>query len=77
MKLLLQGGHLSAENANDHVTWLLERGNNLQKESDLNSAITNYKVANLLLKEFSATTEEKLLLRCLKCFKHVFLAMGN
>jgi hypothetical protein len=77
LKLLLQDGHLSAEKVNDHVTRLLDRGNHLQKESDLNGAITNYKVANLLLKEFSATTEEKLLLRCLKCFEHVYQAMGN
>ena len=77
LKVLLEGGHLDSKDANDHVTRLLDRGNNLQKENDLNNAITNYKVANLLLKEFSSTTEEKLLLRCLKCFKHVYLAMGN
>ena len=77
LNLLLQDGQLSAKNANDHVTRLLDRGNNLQKENDLNSAITNYNVANLLLKEFSATTENKLQLRCLKSFEHVYLAMGN
>ena len=29
LKLLLQNGHLSAENSNDHVTRLLDRGGNL------------------------------------------------
>ena len=77
LKHLLKIGHLSAENANDHVTRLLDRGNNLQMDNDLNSAITNYKVANLLLKEFSAKTEEKLLLRCLMCLEHIYQAMGN
>ena len=72
LKVLLQNGQLSAENANDHVTRNLDRGGNLQKENDLNGALTNYKVANLLLKEFSATTDEKLRLRCFKCFEQVY-----
>ena len=71
MKLLLQDGHLSAENINDHLTRLLDRGNNLEKENDLDSAITNYKVAILLLKEFSATTDENLKNRCLEIFEHL------
>ena len=74
MKLLLQDGHLSAENASDHVTRLLDRGNNLEKENDFFircGAITNYMVADLLLKEFSATTDENLKNRCLEIFEHL------
>ena len=57
LKLLLQIGNLSAEKANEHVTQLLDRGNDLQEKNDLNSAISNYKVADLLLREFSAVTD--------------------
>ena len=77
MKVLLQLGHLSAKDANDQVTRLLNRGVYFEKENNLNEVLTNYKVANLLLKEFSTETDVKLLLRCLKCFEHVYLAMGN
>ena len=71
LKLLLQDGQLSAENANDHVTRLLDRGDNLAKENDLLNAISNYKVADLLLKEFSSATDENLKTRCLGCFQHI------
>ena len=79
LKLLLQIGKLRAEDAKDHVTRLIDQGLNLQKENDLNNALANYRVANLLLKEFGAATEDSMrqLLRCLKCLENVSQAMKN
>ena len=79
LKLLLQIGQLRAEDAKDHVTRLIDRGLNLQKDNDLNNALANYRVANLLLKEFGAATEDSMrqLLRCLKCLENVSQAMNN
>ena len=37
----------------------------------------NYKVANLLLKEFEQDTETALLIKCLKCLGDVYQSMGN
>ena len=78
LKVLLEGGHLDSKDANDHVTRLLDRGDNLEKEKKYFNAFANYKVSNLLLKQFGTTTEEskKLLLRSFKCFKNTYQAAG-
>ena len=60
LKTLLQIGPLRPEDAGDHVTRLLDRGVNLEKENDSKGALANYNVANLLLKEFGGATEESM-----------------
>ena len=79
LKTLLQIGPLRPEDAGDHVTRLLDRGVNLEKENDSKGALANYNVANLLLKEFGGGTEESMrqLLRCLECLEHVHQVAGN
>ena len=61
------------------MTWLLDRGFNLEKENGSKGALANQNVTNLLLKEFGDAMEESMrqLLRCLECLEHVHQAAGN
>ena len=77
LKRLLQLGPMSKKDANDHVIRLLDRGQNLVGNGQTSDAIVNYKVANLLLKEFEDDTETELLIKCLKCLGDVYQSMGN
>ena len=77
LKCLLQIGPISKKDVNDHVVQLLDRGQNLVGDGQISEAVVNYKVANLLLKEFEDDTETGLLIKCLKCLGDVYQSMGE
>jgi uncharacterized protein (DUF2225 family) len=77
LKCLLQLGHISEKNVNDRVISLLDRGQNFEEKFKFSEAIANYKVANLLLKQYEDHTETALLIKCLKCLGDVYQSMGN
>ena len=77
LKCLLQLGHISEKNVNDRVISLLDRGQNFEEKFKFSEAIANYKVANLLLKQYEEHTETALLIKCLKCLGDVYQSMGN
>ena len=77
MKCLLQLGHIADKDVNDHVIRLLDRGENKMDKGKNSEAITNYKVANLLLRQFEDHTETALLIKCLKCLGDAYQSMGN
>ena len=65
MKRLLQIGPMSKKDANDHVIRQLDRGQNLVENGQISEAVINFKVANLLLREYEEDTETELLIKCL------------
>ena len=56
---------MSKKDANDHVIRQLDRGQNLVENGQISEAVINFKVANLLLREYEEDTETELLIKCL------------